>query len=130
MREKNTYKEVVGSQECQESLQQFQTVVSSLLTMTRQLMSWAGTIDVDALDNALEERRQLLGVAQTLRDKFVQWKHEQRVSDQLKQYVMPLVSELFHADEQLMFAVQQRKHVVVEELARLHRVHNVERYMR
>jgi hypothetical protein len=129
MREKNTHKEGCV-QEGEESLQQFQAVMSSLLSMTRQLLACAGTVDIDVMDNALEERRQLLDRALNLRDIFIQWKHEQCISDQLKQYVMPLVSEIFHADEQLILSVQQRKQDVVEQLARLHRVHNVERYKR
>jgi hypothetical protein len=116
--------------ECQESLQQLQTVVHSLITLTRQLLARVSEVDIDVINNTLVERRQLLSVAQTLRDKFVYWKHEQRVSDLLKQSMMPLVIELCSADEQLMLAVQQRKHDVVEQLARLHRVHNLERYVR
>jgi hypothetical protein len=130
MLEKNIHTDVDGLQESQESLQQFQTVMSTLLAMTKQLVVCAGTVDIDAMDNTLEDRRQLLGVAQTLRDKFVPWKNEQRVSHQLTQDVMPLVAELFHADEQLMLAVKQRKQDVVKQLARLHKVHHVERYLR
>jgi thiamine monophosphate kinase len=130
MHENKTYNEASGSQECQESLQRFRSVVGEILAMTRQLAAGTETDEIDALISTLEERRQLLGVAQTLRDKFVPWKHEQRVSDQLKESVIPLVSELCNADHQLLVTVQQQKHKVVEQLARLHRVHNLERYIR
>ena len=128
--ETNTIQVEVTDYELQESVQQFQTVVRSLITLTKQMMIRVSTVDIDIIDNALQERRKLLGVAQTLRDKFVHWKHEQHISNQLKQSMMPLVSELFYADQQLMLAVQQRKRDVVEQLARLHLVHNLERYVR
>ncbi|HVN48213.1 MAG TPA: hypothetical protein VMU30_05260 [Bacteroidota bacterium] len=120
----------IPDRECQESLQQFQTVVRSLVSMTRQLIVRISTVDIDVINNTLHERQQLLNMVETFRNKFVQWKQEQRISDQWKQFINPLISELFHADEQLMIAVQQRKHDVVQQLALLHRTHNLERYVR
>ncbi len=128
MNSKNTQIEIPV--QCQESLKQFQAVMQSLITMTRQLLANVSEVDIEVMDVALSDRLQLLNIAQAMRDKFVQWKNEQRISDQWKQLMMPLAIELFHADEQLMIAVRQRKHEVVERLAVLHRLHNLERYVR